>query len=40
MFNDFWGNRHVQTALAGMIQRDRIPQTMLFAGIEGLGKAT
>jgi DNA polymerase-3 subunit delta' len=40
MFEGFWGNRHVQTALEGMIERERIPQTMLFAGLEGLGKAT
>jgi DNA polymerase III subunit delta' len=30
----------VQNALEGMIERERIPQTMLFAGLEGLGKAT
>jgi DNA polymerase III subunit delta' len=40
MFENFWGNRHVQTTLEGMIERERIPQTMLFAGLEGLGKAT
>ncbi len=40
MFEDFWGNLHVQTTLEGMITRGRIPQTMLFAGLEGLGKAT
>lgn len=40
MFNDFFGNRHVQVTLQGMIDRHRIPQTMLFAGLEGLGKAT
>jgi DNA polymerase-3 subunit delta' len=40
MFDNFYGNRHVQTALEGMISRERIPQTMLFAGLEGLGKAT
>src|SRR5437016_6000612 len=39
-FDGFWGNRPVQAALDGMIQRDRIPQTLLFAGLEGLGKAT
>ena len=27
-------------ALEGMIAHERIPQTMLFAGLEGLGKAT
>jgi DNA polymerase-3 subunit delta' len=40
VFENFWGNRHVQTTLEGMIERERIPQTMLFAGLEGLGKAT
>ncbi len=40
MFDQFVGNRHVQAALEGMIERERIPQTMLFAGLEGLGKAT
>ena len=40
MFENFWGNLHVQKALEGMIERERIPQTMLFAGLGGLGKAT
>ena len=40
MFDDFFGNLHVQTTLESMIERSRIPQTMLFAGLEGLGKAT
>ena len=40
MFENFRGNLHVQRALEGMIARERIPQTMLFAGLEGLGKAT
>jgi DNA polymerase-3 subunit delta' len=40
VFENFLGNRHVQTALEGMIGRDRIAQTLLFAGLEGLGKAT
>lgn len=40
MFENFWGNRHVQTTLENMIERERIPQTILFAGLEGLGKAT
>ena len=40
MFENFSGNQHLQITLAGMIERDRIPQTMLFAGLEGLGKAT
>jgi DNA polymerase-3 subunit delta' len=40
VFENFWGNRHVQTTLGNMITRERIPQTLLFAGLEGLGKAT
>jgi DNA polymerase-3 subunit delta' len=40
VFEDFRGNRHVQTTLENMIGRERIPQTLLFAGLEGLGKAT
>src|SRR3954464_11344565 len=40
VFENYWGNLHVQTALRGMIERERIPQTMLFAGLSGLGKAT
>jgi DNA polymerase-3 subunit delta' len=40
VFENFWGNLHVQTTLESMIERERIPQTMLFAGLEGLGKAT
>jgi DNA polymerase-3 subunit delta' len=40
VFENFWGNLHVQVALEGMIDRERIPQTMLFAGLQGLGKAT
>ncbi len=40
MFEKYFGNRHVQIALEGMMERDRVPQTMLFAGLEGLGKAT
>lgn len=40
MFENFHGNRHVQSALEGMLEHERIPQTLLFAGLEGLGKAT
>jgi DNA polymerase-3 subunit delta' len=40
MFENFIGNAHVQTTLESMIERERIPQTLLFAGLEGLGKAT
>lgn len=37
---NFFGNRRAQAALAGMIERGRIPQTLLLAGPEGIGKAT
>src|SRR5438067_5521568 len=40
MFENFWGNAHVTTALMRMMERDRIAQTLLFAGPEGIGKAT
>ena len=40
MFENFWGNANVSRALEQMIQRERIPQTILFSGPEGLGKAT
>src|ERR1700683_5039386 len=40
MFERFWGNAHVTAALEQMIARDRLAQTLLFAGPEGVGKAT
>src|SRR5579864_6994679 len=40
MFETFWGNARVTQALAQMIEQDRLPQTLLFAGPEGVGKAT
>jgi DNA polymerase III subunit delta' len=40
LFPGFYGNRHVQAALDAMIVGGRLPQTLLFAGLEGLGKAT
>lgn len=40
MFNDFWGNPITAGALWTMIETDRIPQTLLLAGPEGVGKAT
>ncbi|MBN9660286.1 MAG: AAA family ATPase [Acidobacteria bacterium] len=40
MFKDFWGNPIVASALWKMIETDRIPQTILLAGPEGVGKAT
>jgi DNA polymerase III subunit delta' len=40
MFDDFWGNPHVTEALDRMLAQERIPQTLLFSGPEGVGKAT
>jgi DNA polymerase III subunit delta' len=40
MFEAFWGNRHVTAALEEMLAQDRLSQTLLFAGSEGVGKAT
>jgi DNA polymerase-3 subunit delta' len=40
MFENFWGNAGVAGALEQMIERQRVSQTLLFSGPEGLGKAT
>ncbi|MGD0015018.1 MAG: DNA polymerase III subunit delta', partial [Bryobacteraceae bacterium] len=40
MFEGFLGNRAVQEALEQMIASERITQTLLLAGPEGVGKAT
>lgn len=40
MFDHFWGNRHVTEALEQMLAQDRLAQTLLFSGPEGVGKAT
>jgi DNA polymerase III subunit delta' len=40
VFENFWGNVQVASALERMIASDRIPQTILLAGSEGVGKAT
>src|SRR5215467_9944643 len=40
MFENFWGNPHVIQALEQMLAQDRLAQTLLFAGPEGVGKAT
>ena len=39
-FDQFWGNSSIIDALSGMLSADRIPQTILFGGPEGIGKAT
>ncbi|MBV9504580.1 MAG: DNA polymerase III subunit [Acidobacteriia bacterium] len=40
MFEKFWGNQAVVEALEQMIAQDRVAQTLLFSGPEGVGKAT
>ena len=40
MFENFAGNRRVADALGEMIALGRIPQTLIFHGPEGVGKAT
>jgi len=40
MFERFLGNPHVTSALDRMLAQDRLTQTLLFAGPEGVGKAT
>ena len=40
MFEQFYGNAHVVEALEQMLAQDRLAQTLLFSGPEGVGKAT
>jgi DNA polymerase-3 subunit delta' len=40
MFEGFWGNRALADSLEQMLESGRIPQTILLAGPEGVGKAT
>jgi DNA polymerase-3 subunit delta' len=40
VLNPFFGNPLAVSALSGMIERGRIPQTLLLSGPEGVGKAT
>ena len=40
MFENFFGNPEAVTTLAQMMERERIPQTILLSGPEGVGKAT
>src|SRR5438094_6961645 len=40
MFENFWGHTQVTRALERMMARERVAQTLLFAGPEGVGKAT
>jgi len=40
MFQNFYGNTPVAEALFAMTRQERIPQTILLSGPEGVGKAT
>jgi DNA polymerase III subunit delta' len=40
MFENFWGNPQATSALEQMLAQDRLAQTLLFSGPEGVGKAT
>jgi DNA polymerase-3 subunit delta' len=40
VFERFWGNASTARTLEGMIAANRIPQTLLLSGPEGVGKAT
>jgi DNA polymerase-3 subunit delta' len=40
MFDGFWGNCQVTDALEQMVAQNRVAQTLLFSGPEGVGKAT
>ena len=40
MFEKFWGNARIVDALHQMVAQDRLAQTLLFSGPEGVGKAT
>src|SRR3954454_4254003 len=39
-FENFWGNPNVTEALGQMLSQQRLSQTLLFSGPEGVGKAT
>lgn len=39
-FSDFIGNQTLASSLLRMLAEDRLPQTLLFAGPRGVGKAT
>jgi len=40
MIKNFHGNQRVVSALERMVEQDRLPQTLLLAGPQGVGKAT
>jgi DNA polymerase III subunit delta' len=39
-FSEYHGNQRIVTALRGMLARERVPHSLLFAGPRGIGKFT
>ena len=39
-FSDYRGNTNVAQTLRGMVSRNRLPHSLIFAGPEGVGKYT
>jgi DNA polymerase-3 subunit delta' len=39
-FSEFLGNERIVSALRGMLERDRVPNALLFTGPRGIGKYT
>lgn len=38
MFNQLLGNNHIKEILRRMLEKNRVPRSLLFAGLEGVGK--
>lgn len=38
MFNKLIGNNHIKDILRRMLEKERVPRSLLFAGLEGVGK--
>lgn len=38
MFSELLGNDHIKNILRRMLEKERVPRSLLFAGIEGVGK--
>jgi len=38
MFDNLLGNQHIKEVLRRMLEKQRVPHSLLFAGIEGVGK--
>ena len=38
MFDKLIGNQHIKEILRRMLEKERVPRSLLFAGIDGVGK--